>query len=489
MNIVWVASEAVPFAKTGGLADVSSALPDALAERGHEVAVIMPYYPQLTGKLNLRFSRSIDLLGVPLGGTTQWAKIHELPLKPGLNFYFIEYNRYFDRPTLYDWCGQEYSDNAERFIFFSRAAMEAVCTLDLKPDILHANDWHSALCCVYLKSPLYSGRENFRNCRSVMTIHNIGYQGIFDKGNLYWSGLGWEYFNYTCLEFYDRINLLKGGIMTADMVNTVSPTYASEILSPEFGFSLDSCLRHCASQGKLRGILNGIDDKTWNPAADRFLPAFFSSSDPSPKREAKRALQQYFHLPEREETPLFATISRLAYQKGLDVFASGLEDLLYHDDFQFVVIGSGERFLEDHFRYLAGKYPERLAVYLGYAPDSLSHLAEGGADFFVMPSRYEPCGLNQMYSMRYGTLPIVRHTGGLADTVTNYDCRNAGSATGFVFWDLFPEALNGTIRWAAELRKNDPETFARMRFNAMTRDFSWNNTASHYERMYDDAHR
>lgn len=489
MNIVWVTSEAVPFAKTGGLADVSGALPEALAKRGHEISVIMPYYPRITGGQNLKFKATFDLLGVPFGNGTEWARIHQLDVKKGLTFYFIEYNRYYDRPTLYDWQGKEYDDNAERFIFLSRAAMEAVPALGLKPDILHANDWHSALCCVYLKSQFYSSCENFRNCRSVMTIHNIGYQGIFNKGNIFWTGLGWEYFNYTCLEFHDKLNFLKAGIMSADMVNAVSPTYASEILSPEFGFSLDSSLRHCAALGRLRGIINGIDDEIWNPAQDKFLPAVFSAKKPENKMKSKKVLQEQFSLPQRADVPLFVTISRLAYQKGLDVFASGLEDLLYHDDFQFIVVGSGENHLENHFNYLAHKYPHKMATYIGYAPDSLSHLVEAGADFFVMPSRYEPCGLNQMYSMRYGTLPIVRSTGGLADTVENYNYSNAAHATGFVFWDLTTQALNGTIRWAADILRNNPDTVKELRRNAMLRDFSWNNTAALYERMYVDAHR
>lgn len=489
MNVLWVTSEAVPFAKTGGLADVSAALPEALAKRGHQVTVIMPYYPQIMGKLHLRFHGSVDLLGVPHGNTTEWAKLHKLEVRRGLTFYFLEFNRFYDRPRLYDWQGKEYDDNAERFIFLARAAMEAAIWLDLRPDILHANDWHAALCCVYLKSHLYNTQEAFRKCRSVLTIHNIGYQGIFNKNNINWTGLGWNYFNYTCLEFYDQINLLKGGIMTADMVNTVSPTYATEILSPEYGFSLDSSLRHRAAAGRLRGIINGIDDNVWNPKRDTYLPTVFSKDQPEGKSASKSALQSQFGLPVREEVPLFATISRLAYQKGLDVFAAGLEDLLYHHDYQFVVVGSGEAWLENWFYYLAQKYPSKLAFFSGYAPEQLAHLVEAGADFFVMPSRYEPCGLNQMYSMSYGTLPIVRNTGGLADTVRNYNDADADHATGFVFWDLNPEALKNTIRWAANVYVTRPEVVAQMRVNAMSEDFTWNHTAKKYEQLYDDAHR
>ena len=489
MNIVWVTSEALPFAKTGGLADVSAALPKALAERGHQVSVIMPYYPQQTARLNPAFDGRHDLLGVPFGSGTDWASVRILKTAGRLTFYFIEYNKFFDRATLYDWNGQEYPDNAQRFIFFSRAAMQCILALNLQPDILHLNDWHCALCSVYLRSSLYSAEPAFRNCKSVMTIHNIGYQGNFDKGNLYWTGLGWEYFNWFCLEFYDRLNLLKGGIMCADMVSTVSHTYAEEILSPEFGFGLDPALRHQAYRGRLRGIANGIDADDWNPASDSRLPKKFTARNPAGKKYCKKELQRRFGMPERVDVPLFGILSRLAYQKGLDVFAAALEDMLFHDDFQFVLIGSGDPGLQDHFNYLAGKYPEKFGVYVGYASDRDSHLLEAGSDFFIMPSRYEPCGLNQMYSMRYGTLPVVRQTGGLADTVRNFSPDALDRATGFVFHDLTPEALRGTIRWAADLYYRSPEAIRRMQINGMTADFSWDHTASQYEQMYHDAHQ
>lgn len=489
MNIVWATSESVPYAKTGGLADVSSALPKALAQRGHSIHVIMPYYPQQMAKLNLKFDSVHEMLGVPFGAGNEWAQIRILKVQENLTYCFIEFNRFYDRATLYDWNGSEYPDNAQRFIFFSRAVMQAILALGLHPDILHLNDWHCALCSVYLRSSLYSGFRNFADCRSIMTIHNIGYQGVYDQGNLYWTGLGWEYFNFRCLEFYNRLNLLKGGIMCADIVSTVSPTYAEEILSPEFGFSLDPSLRHCAYQGKLRGILNGIDVSEWAPEKDSRLPATFSADDMRGKAVCKAALQKQFGLPARADVPLFGVISRLAYQKGLDVFADALEDMLYHNDYQFILIGSGDPWLQGRFSYLASKYPERFAAYIGYASDKVSHLLEAGSDFFVMPSRYEPCGLNQMYSMRYGTLPVVRSTGGLADTVRNCNVDDPSKSTGFVLWDLNPVSLRNTIRWAAEVYLEHPEAIARLRRNGMTADFSWNNTASQYEKMYDDAHK
>ncbi len=489
MNIVWTTSEAHPYAKTGGLADVSSALPIALAERGHKVSVIMPYYPQKMANLKLKYSSRHELLGVPLGSKTEWAQILEHKLDSNLSFYFIEFNNFFDRPELYDWQGNEYSDNARRFIFLSRAAMQATLALNLKPDILHTNDWHTALCNVYLKSPLYWNEKNFKNCKSVLTIHNIGYQGISPKTNILWTGLSWDYFNHNCLEFYDQINLLKSGIMTSDMVNTVSPTYAEEILSPEYSFSLDGPLQHCAARGKLRGIINGIDSRIWNPERDSLIPQKFTPKKMAGKAKCKKALQKEFNLPQKENVPLYGVISRLAYQKGFDVYADALEDILENDDCQAVVIGAGEPWLQDRIRLLHARYPDKLGLYIGFSNDKLAHMLEAGSDFFVMPSRYEPCGLNQMYSMSYGTLPIVRATGGLEDTVVDYMPHAPERSTGFKFWDLYPKALAGTMRWAATIYREKPEHIMAMRRNAMTIDFSWNHTASEYERLYEDAHR
>lgn len=487
MNIVFVTSEAHPYAKTGGLADVAFSLPAALARRGHKVSVIMPYYKQSIDKLKIHFASTHQMLGVPFGPRTEWTQVLEHRLDKNLSFYFIEFNIFYDRASLYDWYGNEYSDNAERYIFLSRAAMQAVMALKLKPDIMHTNDWHTGLVNVYLHSPLYKNDENFKNCKSVMTIHNIGYQGVFDKNNIYWTGLGWQYFNVNCLEFYDKINLLKGGIMTADMVNTVSPTYAREILSPPFSFNLDKPLTERAMTGKLRGIINGINTLQWSPENDSMLPAKYTKDDFSGKEKCKKELQKHFKLPVKKDIPLFTVISRLADQKGIDVLCDSLEKLLKTENYQFIIVGSGDRGIQDRLNYLQSLYPEKLAVYIGYCSDELAHLVEAGGDMFIMPSRYEPCGLNQMYSMRYGTLPVVRATGGLDDTVQNL---GAGSTpTGFKFWDLYPAALTNTIHWAASVYLHDKNTFRRMKINAMEQDFSWNHTASLYEQLYEDAHR
>ena len=487
MNIVWASSEAVPFAKTGGLADVSSSLPSALADAGHTVSVIMPFYPQKMEKLHPEYSDIYENLKVPMGSVEEWAGIRKLNIKKNLTFYFVEFNRFYDRPTLYDWNGTEFADNPQRFIFLSRAVMEIALHLNLKPDIIHANDWHTALCCVYLRSHLY--RDVFPHCRSVLTIHNIGYQGNFEKSNMYWTGLGWDYFNYQCLEYYDRINLLKGGIMTADMVSTVSPTYAQEILSPEYGFGLNDALRQASYEGRLRGILNGIDIEVWNAEKDPLLPANFTADDLKGKAVCRKELQKEFHLAQRKNVPLFAVISRLATQKGLDVLADALEQLLPESDIQVAVAASGDPALENRYRSLAERHSDKISVFIGYAAEKTAHLIEAGADFFLMPSRYEPCGLNQMYSMAYGTLPIVRHTGGLVDTVTNYSEKDCSGSTGFVLWDLYPDSLANTIRWAVDVAKKHPEDILKMRKNGMRTDFSWGHTAELYRKMYEDAHK
>jgi starch synthase len=482
-NIVWLTSEAAPFAMTGGLADVSASLPEALAERGASITVIMPYYPKQMGEYNHKVRVVKKLIEVPFNGRQEWTQALEYKKSENLKFLFIEYHRYFDRRSLYDWNGMEYGDNAERFIFFCRAAMQTIIALDLHPDIIHANDWHSALACLYLKSNIYKNYANFAKTGSVLTIHNIAYQGCYHKSQLYFTGLGWNYFNYLCLEFYDQINLLKGGIMTADIVTTVSPTHADEILSPDYGFNLDYPLRHKALQGRLRGILNGIDVKAWNPKADKLIPANYSASDMRGKAVCKKFLQEKLGLPQRNDIPIFGIISRLAYQKGIDVFASAAANMLLRDDVQFVALASGNQGLEGHLAWLASKNPSKFSYTPGY-DNRLSHMIEAGADIFVMPSRYEPCGLNQMYSMRYGTLPLVRATGGLDDTVTNYDRGSLLNATGFKFWDLTADALANTMRWAAAVFRNEKDSFRKIQINGMSKDFSWNKTAVEYEEAY-----
>lgn len=487
-RIVMITSEMHPYAKSGGLADVCASLPAALAERGHGVSVIMPYYPQVMGQFCEQTQVCQQLLKVPFGAWEEWAQIRQIQIKPNFNIYFIEFNRYFDRPKLYDYNNVEYGDNAARYIFFCRAAMETIRLLEIRPDIIHTHDWHAALANVYLISSLYRDLPDFAATRSVLTLHNLGYQGNFDKENLPLSGLGWEYFNPMCLEYHDRLNLLKGGIMTAHRVSTVSPTYAEEILSPEHGFGLEGSLHHCAARGRLEGILNGIDMHEWSPETDPLIPANFSAEKLKGKEACKAELQKTFALKPEPRKPLIGVVSRLASQKGIDVFLGVIQGLLDSGRAQVVILGAGEPALHQWIDFYARKYPGSFGSYIGYS-NKLSHLIEAGADFFAMPSRYEPCGLNQMYSMRYGTLPIVRATGGLDDTVINYSAEGLDNATGFKFYDLTGEALWGTLNWAIGIYEKFPEHIRQMQINGMKTDFSWNATARHYEVLYDNALR
>jgi len=488
MKISWICSESVPYAKTGGLADVSASLPTALSTRGHQVSVIMPYYPQVMENLCSKTELCFVLLEVPFGGYRELASVRKQKLNENLTYYFIEFNKYFDRPFLYDYYGDEYRDNADRFIFFSRAAMQVIEALGLEPDILHTNDWHTSLCNIYLKSELYRNSDNFKNCRSVLTIHNIGYQGVFSKENLPKTGLSWNYFNYTCLEYFDNLNFLKGGIMTADMVTTVSPSYAKEILTPDYGFSLEGALRHVDYHKHLKGILNGICTDQWNPSIDTHIAKNYSYESISGKKVCKQDLQEIMKLDIDADIPIIGLVSRFAYQKGIDVFADSLRIMLDEDHVQFAILGSGDSNLEFLFSKYATEYPGKIAVHIGY-DNTLAHKIEAGGDFFIMPSRYEPCGLNQMYSMQYGTIPIVRETGGLKDTVINYDKNNLKDATGFTFIFLHDDAIINTVRWALQIYNNQKKDFNCMIENGMRRDFSWNHTAAEYELLYKQCGR
>jgi starch synthase len=484
MNIVWICSEAAPYAKTGGLADVSASLPAALAGLGHNVSVVMPYYPQVMGDLCSDLSTCYEILDVPFFEWGERCAVRQDKKSDNLSYYFIEHQRYFDRPFLYDYYGKEYEDNAERFIFFSRAAMEAAVALKLDPDVLHTNDWHTGLCNIYLKSSIYCNSATFAKTKSVLTIHNIGYQGVFPKEVLYLSGLSWDNYNYTCLEYHDQVNFLKGGMMSADMVTTVSPTYADEILSSDFAFSLEDSLRHLKGENRLKGILNGIDTNEWSPDIDPLIPANFAIGDMSGKKKCRRALQKEFNLKQKPKVPILGLVSRFAYQKGIDVLSYVIEGLLINEDAQFVILGSGDDELESFFSSLAARFPGKIGVYIGYN-NKLAHLIEAGSDMFMMPSRYEPCGLNQMYSMQYGTVPIVRSTGGLADTVINYSETNIAESTGFTFDLLNHDALLNTIKWALSVYHGKPANFAKLIENGMKQDFSWKHTASEYEEVYE----
>jgi starch synthase len=477
LTILFAASEAVPFAKTGGLADVAGALPKALKGLGHDVIVIMPRYYAID-KTDLE--PIPGALGVPMGPMGElWAEIYRTTL-PGSDvpLYLIDYEAFFGRAHLYaDEHGFSYTDNDNRYIFFSKAVFQLAKKLDLQPDIIHANDWHTAAIPL-LRNTRFSSEEAFAQTATVLTIHNLQHQGHFFKGGVDVLEIGWEHFNPTELEDFDGINLLKAGITHADAVTTVSKKYAHEIKTDTFGFGLQSHMAH--HQHKLFGILNGVDYEEWSPAVDPLIPAQYDADDMKGKATCKAALRAHFGLPEWE-VPLIGFVGRLAEQKGIELIAGAIEGLL-HLDAQFVFLGTGEKWAEGFFGGVANRYPDKFAIHVGY-DNALAHQIEAGSDLFLMPSIFEPCGLNQIYSLRYGTLPIVRATGGLDDTIQNYDAEN-DSGNGFKFEWATADALYHTVKWAVSIWHHKPEAFARIQQRAMQAHYSWEEAAKGYEDVY-----
>lgn len=480
MRVLVVASEAVPFAKTGGLADVAGVLPRFLAERGHDVRVVMPRYYGVSRDDLVALPQ---LLGVPMGGIgTQWAGVLEgrLP-RTDVPIYFIDYERYFGRASLYadPVSGASYADNGDRFVFLSRAAIELTRMLDWQPDVFHVNDWHTAAIPLFLNT-LYRD-EAIGNAATLLSIHNMEHQGTFSPGLMEVLGVGWEHFTPRGLEFSGQVNLLKGGLYHATLINAVSHGYAHEIQTPAFGHGLDGVLRDRAAD--LTGVMNGIDYREWNPAADPYIAAQYDSNELAGKFACKRALQAEMGLPQRD-VPLIGMVSRLVHQKGIDVVAAALPRLL-ELDVQLIVLGTGESWTHTHLPWLAGQHPERFACQIGY-DNALAHRIEAGSDLFLMPSRFEPCGLNQLYSLAYGTPPIVHAVGGLDDTVENYDAE-ADTGTGFKTWTLDPTALFDTVGWAVHTWYNSPDAFARIVRRGMAQRFDWQDAAHEYELLYQRA--
>lgn len=476
MKVLFVAAECAPFAKTGGLGDVVGALPKALRRLGIDVRVVMPLYA------GLRWDDLETLEGplpVPVGGERRVGAVR-LGRLPGSDVpvYFLEHRHYFDRGTIYG--NPEYSDNLERFAFLSRGALELCQVLGFVPDVVHAHDWHTALVPVYLDTVMW-GTPLYR-LPCVYTIHNLAHQGVSAAGSMPITGLGWEHFHSFEFEHFGSLNLMKAALYHATLLTTVSPTYAHEIQTPSFGFGLDGVLRQRASD--LVGVLNGIDEQAWNPATDPHLPHNFDREDLSGKARCKTALQHEVGLAVAPELPIFGLVGRLTGQKGIDVFVGILHELLALP-LELVVLGTGEASLERSLAHAATLRPDRFRALLRF-DDSLAHRIEAGSDFFLMPSRFEPCGLNQLYSLRYGTLPIVRKTGGLADTVVNYD-ESTGVGTGFVLHDLYPRSLYDTMGWALSTWYERKHHIDRMRVAAMAEDFSWTRSASRYMELYAQA--
>ena len=475
MHIAFAASECVPFSKTGGLADVVGALPRALAALGHSVSVYSPLYRTVRLEAPRTAVRSIT---VPFDDQYRFCSIIDGDIHDGVQHFFVDYPAYFDRDALYGTPIGDYHDNAERFTLFSRAVLEASKILGV-PDIFHCHDWQSALIPVLLRT-LYAEDPAFDHVKTVFTIHNMGYQGLFPAEILPLLMLPWDLFTLTKMEFYGKVNFLKGAIVYADYVTTVSRRYSLEIQTAEYGFGLEGVLR--SRSGTVAGILNGVDYSQWSPEADEYIRAHYSAKDLAKKAEDKSDLLHEFGLAETQ-LPVIGIVSRFASQKGFDLIQQ-VGDRLAREEAVFVVLGSGDKAYEDLLRRLNKQYPTRFAVRVAY-DNALAHKIEAGSDMFLMPSRYEPCGLNQIYSLRYGTVPIVRATGGLDDTIEPWNAETK-RGTGFKFLEYSGEEMLATIREALQVFKNKADWQQLMR-NGMARDFSWNTAAREYVRVYEKA--
>ena len=477
MRILFVASEGLPFSKTGGLADVVEALPKALVAMGHEVAVVLPRYRSTKVSAVV-----LPSLTIPLGDHLRFPAIAEGTVVAGVRYYFVDDPEYFDRDQLYSTQGKDYADNAERFAEFSQAAIELAKHV-WKPDVIHCHDWQSALVPLLLRT-LYAADPLLRAVPVVFTIHNLGYHGLFPRDVLARLGLPESLFRTNALEFYGKVNFLKAGLVYADYLTTVSRKYAQEIQTPEYGHGLDGVIRQRAD--RLKGILNGVDYSVWSPEHDSQIAAPYSAKDLSGKLVCKRDLLDPFGLPTDQITrPAVGIVSRFADQKGFDLIAEVASELL-REDLVLVALGTGEPKYENLFRELAGRFHEKVGVRIAY-DNALAHKIEAGADIFLMPSRYEPCGLNQIYSLRYGTVPVVRATGGLDDTVEPFN-PETGQGTGFKFDAYTGAALLGSLRQALKVYKNR-RVWRKLQRNGMARDFSWQASAAEYASLYELAQK
>jgi starch synthase len=485
VKILLATSEAVPFAKTGGLADVCGALPGELARLGHEVTLIMPAYRQVF-QAGLPIETTEVALNVPVGQKMVTGRLlrGELPGSK-VPVYFVEQAQYFDRDHIYGSNSQDYRDNCERYVFFCRAVMETIRHLHLPVDVLHVHDWQTGLIPAYLKI-LYRNQPGFENIATLLTIHNLAYQGTFWHWDMLLTGLDWKYFNWRQMEFFGSLNLLKTGLVFADSINTVSPRYAEEIQTAPLGSGLEGVLQH--RRASLSGILNGVDYKQWDPAIDPHLPTHYGPQDVRKGKAAnKAALQAELGLPRETTAPLLAFVGRLVEQKGVDLVAQTLQEWMLTSRAQWVILGTGDAKLQEQLLLLAQRYPQKISVQLQFS-DPLAHRIEAGADIFLMPSRFEPCGLSQMYSLKYGTIPVVRVTGGLADTIvdTTEETLAAGTANGFTFHEASPHALSAALKRAVAYHAR-PDAWLRLMTQAMNEDFSWTWSAQKYVDLYKTA--
>lgn len=481
LRILSVSPEVAPYAKIGGLGDMAGSLTKALHRLGVDVRGFCPLYGSIQRGDDWQARKTP--VHVHLGyGQEDYGRVWETRYpQTDAPMYFLEFNKYFQRPEIYSGPWGAHGDNGARFAFFAKAAIELCRHLDWQPDVIHAHDWTVGLIPVFLNTTEL--HTPLGRCASVFTIHNLQHQGIFPREVLDWAGLPPEVFRPDDLESVGFANYLKGGLYNATKLTTVSPHYAEEIKTHAYGCGLDQVVRFRAAD--LIGVLNGVDYDTWNPATDAHLPANYTAENLSGKAHCKRALQEHLGLEMNPELPIFGVISRLYDQKGLDWLAAIVPRIMAEMSVQIVVLGAGDPTLEGEFRELAGRYPGRVGSFIGYS-EQLAHLVEAGSDFFVMPSRFEPCGLNQLYSLKYGTLPIVRATGGLVDTVESYN-EATGEGTGFRFDQPNEHALYYTIGWACSTWYDRRHHYEAMQQRAMVQDFSWERSARQYVRIYEWA--
>lgn len=486
MKIVFVSSEVVPFAKTGGLADVCGTLPIELEKLGHQVVVFLPAYRSIW-----QSALPIDIVpikfAIPIGTKMVEGGLLRATLPNSkVEVYFVDQPAYFDRPALYGVDGEDYHDNCERFSFFCRAVMEAIGLLKLQPDVLHCNDWQTGLIPALYQTEFRS-RPGYPSLATLLTIHNLAYQGSFWHWDMLLTGIDWKYFNWQQMEFFGQLNLLKTGIVFSDVITTVSPRYAEEIQTFEFGCGLEGVLRHRSSA--VIGILNGIDVDEWDPARDEHLAAQFDATRwREGKTACKLALQKELGLHVSPTTPLIGSIGRLVSQKGWALILPVMEKWLARSDAQWAVLGNGDWEYHQALQDLARRFPGKLGLRLEF-DNGLAHRIEAAADLFLMPSRYEPCGLNQMYSLRYGALPVVFHTGGLADTVVDANEENVRHkrANGFSFRDFSADELDATLKRAIETYNDHPGLWEQMVERGMKQDWSWTQSARRYQDVYQRA--
>ena len=482
LKILLVSAECVPFAKTGGLGDVVGALPLYLHRAGHDVIIVIPFY-SFIDKNKYAISTIIDKMVVPVKGGAIACRVLGTKAAGEVPVYFIDYIPYFGRPNIYhDENFNDYYDNPERFAFLSGAALKLCRELSFTPDIVHANDWHTAILPAFLKR-FHADDPLFRNTASVLTIHNLAYQGRYDKAFYFKTGLEERDFTPDKFECYNAVNLLKGGIHFADKVNTVSKSYADETRTPAGGFGLDPFLRGRGED--YSGILNGVDYSEWDPSGDPLIPQNYSPASMEGKSACKSALRDKFSLSHSPGAPVIGIISRLVEQKGFYILAGCIADILGSLDVQFAILGTGDKRLESFYSGLRSNYPGKIGTFIGYS-NELAHLIEAGSDFLLMPSLYEPCGLTQIYALKYGTLPVVRATGGLNDTVENYN-PDTGEGTGFKFSEPSSGAITGTLRWALDTYSNHKPHFEKLIRKAMSRNFSWEKSAGQYVSLYESA--